>query len=90
MFIELFQIRGFPSNTSLPSSGKLEQFITNATAQTETIKNTIRDDDKHEALEFIVDEVVSTFNPAMEGLESSSNSIILDNVAHPEFLDFLK
>ena len=87
--IELFQIRGFPSNKSLPSSGKLEQFI-DVTAQTETIKNTIIDDDNQEEFKNIVDEAVSTLNPALEVLNFSFWSMVLENVAHPEFLTFLK
>ena len=74
---------------SLPNQANWSSLLKVA-AQTETNKNTVKDDDRHEALENIADEVVSTFNPAMEGLESSSNSIVLDNIAHPEFLDFLK
>ena len=86
---EYRKIRGFHSNNSLPNQASWSSLFIVA-AQTETNKNTVKDEDNNEALENIVDEVVSTFNPAMEGLESSSNSIILDNVAHPEFLDFLK
>ena len=74
------------SNKSLPNQANWSSLLI-AAAQTETNKNTVKDD---EALENIVDEVVSTFNPALEVPEFSSNSKVLDNVAHPEFLDFLK
>ena len=83
------KIRGFHSIESLPNQANWSSLFIGASL-TETNKDTVKDDDNHEALENIVDEVVSTFNPDMEGLESSSNSIVLDNVAHPEFFDFLK
>ena len=74
---------------SLPNQAHWSSLLIVA-AQTETNKNTVKAADKHEALENIVDEVVSIFNPALEVPEFSSNSIVLDNVAHPEFFDFLK
>ena len=89
LFISLSKNSRVSSIKSLPNQANWSSLLIVA-AQTETNKNTVKDDDIHEAFENIVDEVVSTFNPAMEVLESSSNSIVLDNVAHPEFLDFLK
>ena len=46
----------------------MEQFIDHISAQTETIKNTLKNDDNKEAFENILDEVISTFNPVLEVL----------------------
>ena len=46
----------------------MEQFIDHISAQTETIKKTLKNDDNKEAFENILDEVISTFNPVLEVL----------------------
>ena len=65
------KIRGFHSIESLPNQANWSSLFIGASL-TETNKDTVKDDDNHEALENIVDEVVSTFNPALEVLNSPS------------------